>query len=691
MKDRKWNIMELWRREKAKEEVDRRKAVAKMKRMKIVIGAAAIVLGMIWSTGTKAQEEVSGPVPWVSMIQGDNNSLYVKQSDTDWFTATPNTPLGEGDQVFQDKGGRSEIYIGRGTYVRLDENTGVIFDQLNNQQVRVILTKGQAEVGNGGSSDFLLDTPGQTVAVERGSKVKVAVNDDGDSEITVKRGRARVNGGSGSVRVERGQRLTADANGGLGRLDKNPKYDGFDRFSDGRESALAAAAAPPTPVVGYMPEPVVSDLSGNGVWVNDPSYGWVWRPRVAVGWAPYRVGRWVHRPVWGWTWVSYEPWGWYPYHYGRWVTVGGGWAWAPVSVQVGWSPALVFWVQGPDYIAWQPIPYGVSVTAVYAMEPAYLYSHYVCVNCITVVRYADFGRCDYGRYARPWRGDCGASCRVVRYPDHGVRHSEFSQNQRTPRPDGYVSRGRMPAEHRVYAHQRDAQPRQGQLTSASRVQYGNAAARPMHDPGRNSEMRTRPNSGATNSPRTTSPRGPNDRTGAPANPSRASGSNDRAGNDQLNRGTPANRTNPAAPGVNRNNQPQAPKPNLERSQGSGPTGNPGTPSTRPGTGTRGRNNQVNPPANTNGNRNNRGNPNPQAKPGNESSVQPPSTTSSSNRPANTPAATTQPRNNHATDRPTVSSSSRPTSAPAARPASSTSRPSGNRNSSSNNSRSSNHR
>ncbi|MBF8260468.1 MAG: hypothetical protein HW377_2842, partial [Actinobacteria bacterium] len=80
---------------------------------------------------------------------------------------------------------------------------------------------------------------------------------------------------------------------------------------------------------------VVNELREYGEWVNVPTYGTVWRPRVAVGWSPYVYGRWAWISPYGWTWVSNEPWGWYPYRCGYWLTDPVfGWIWSPYNAFV---------------------------------------------------------------------------------------------------------------------------------------------------------------------------------------------------------------------------------------------------------------------------------------------------------------------------------------------------------------------
>src|SRR5581483_11173907 len=116
--------------------------------------------------------------------------------------------------------------------------------------------------------------------------------------------------------------------------------DSFDRWSDDRDRYLLSSRS-----YQYVSPDVygAEDLDQYGRWTTDPTYGQVWAPSVAAGWAPYRDGRWVWEDFYGWTWVSYEPWGWAPYHYGRWLYGSSGWCWYPGALHTRqyWSPAYV--------------------------------------------------------------------------------------------------------------------------------------------------------------------------------------------------------------------------------------------------------------------------------------------------------------------------------------------------------------
>jgi len=109
-------------------------------------------------------------------------------------------------------------------------------------------------------------------------------------------------------------------------------------------------------VVRSLPHQVRSyayDLADHGDWYQEPDYGYVWYPRVSVGWAPYTYGHWGYT-YYGHTWISSEPWGWAPYHYGRWGFGHRGWYWIPGAT---WGPAWVSFAIGPTWVGWSPLGY----------------------------------------------------------------------------------------------------------------------------------------------------------------------------------------------------------------------------------------------------------------------------------------------------------------------------------------------
>lgn len=133
------------------------------------------------------------------------------------------------------------------------------------------------------------------------------------------------------------------------------------------ESAPAPATVPAEAPQTVYSQPVTqvtqnyyySALSPYGAWVEIPSYGWCWRPTVAVMdpyWRPYfHGGRWLYTDS-GWYWQSSYSWGWAPFHYGTWYqSPVCGWVWAPGYT---WAPAWVTWRYTDAYCGWAPLPPG---------------------------------------------------------------------------------------------------------------------------------------------------------------------------------------------------------------------------------------------------------------------------------------------------------------------------------------------
>jgi hypothetical protein len=96
-------------------------------------------------------------------------------------------------------------------------------------------------------------------------------------------------------------------------------------------------------------------LEGKGYWVEDETYGRIWRPDatvVGVDFTPYETcGTWLWTDY-GWTYSCDWDWGWLPFHYGYWGWFDDYWAWVP---DYTWSPGWVEWRSGGGYVGWRPI------------------------------------------------------------------------------------------------------------------------------------------------------------------------------------------------------------------------------------------------------------------------------------------------------------------------------------------------
>ncbi|MGH7896270.1 MAG: DUF6600 domain-containing protein [Candidatus Binatia bacterium] len=151
---------------------------------------------------------------------------------------------------------------------------------------------------------------------------------------------------------------------------------------------LALAAAGPLPArADWDDRPDASEyeqsLSPHGYWVDDGSFGRVWRPSVGWDWRPYSDGQWIWTSY-GWTWSSYEPWAW-TFHYGNWGFSNlYGWVWAPGYV---WGPAWVNWYWGDGFVGWAPL--GIGGFAVIPSYWSYVHDYHFCAPRVNNVIVTD--------------------------------------------------------------------------------------------------------------------------------------------------------------------------------------------------------------------------------------------------------------------------------------------------------------
>jgi len=292
----------------------------------------------------------------ISLMDGD---VQIRTEDTEeWVLASINMPLRDGDRIWVPEGGKLELRLRDGTYLRLDERSALEVLTLDKDSFQFYLTEGHAYANFGGQrGSFLqMDTPVSSIRVYDRSIFKVDLSEDGLNHISVLNGSIDVESRSGKTTVKSGYTLTLKDET-YAELSPLGPPDDWETWNLERDRRLAERRPPPS----YLPEELYaysSDFDTYGRWVHVREYGYVWRPTVvvSVGWAPYRIGRWVW--VRGdYVWISHEPWGWAPYHYGRWAFVASfGWCWVPpVRGDVFWGPGFVAWVRTPTYVAWVPL------------------------------------------------------------------------------------------------------------------------------------------------------------------------------------------------------------------------------------------------------------------------------------------------------------------------------------------------
>ena len=368
--------------------------------LKAVVWLAGLI-GLAAAHYVRAQEPVVDPPGRVARLSLMDGDVSVAPAGTEeWADGVLNRPITSGDRLSVGGDGRAELQIGTAS-VHLDRSTSFEFIELDDDIMQMSLTEGVATIRVrtlGDREKIQLETPNATVYFNHPGDYTVQVDPATDRTIVrTRNGEAEVTGASKSFRVRADEEgtftgldgLTAD----IGRITPRTPFESWANDRDRRGDNSEAARYVSREVVGY------EDLDGQGEWINEPSYGYVWRPTYVVSdWAPYRYGRWGWVAPWGWTWIDAAPWGFAPFHYGRWAFVSSHWCWVPGPryVRPYYAPALVGWVGGPTVsvsvgfgsVGWFPLaPHEVYVPW-YRHTPRYVrhvnVSNTIIVNNVNV-------------------------------------------------------------------------------------------------------------------------------------------------------------------------------------------------------------------------------------------------------------------------------------------------------------------
>jgi FecR protein len=367
----------------------------------------------------------------VSFVQGDVSSQV--GGNGDWVALTVNAPISPGDRVATAANSRTEIQLDAANILRLSNNTTANVVSLNRTGIQVQIGQGLASytVVRDSDANPEIDTPNAAIHPNGAGDLRIAVDSDSETKITVRSGSADISTPQGSTHVERGQMITVQGTDDPQyRVDAAPGADGWDSWNDDRDRHVLSAQS------WHKTDPYYTgseDLDTYGTWSEVPDYGHVWTPsNPDPNWAPYRAGRWVWTPYYGWTWVSTEPWGWAPYHYGRWFVYGGRWSWWPGPVAAYpayypvWAPAYV------SFFGWGGGGFGIGVGFGFGFGS---------------VGWFPIGPCDW---FHPWWGGWGRGYHTYGFGDINRFHQGFGPlagdrfgGRRFSNVDGLAHDGRL--------------------------------------------------------------------------------------------------------------------------------------------------------------------------------------------------------------------------------------------------------
>ncbi len=296
-----------------------------------------------------------GPVRMGRISYKQGNVEWRPSENVDWSAATWNLPIRQGAQVWVNSGGKAEIQFDDGSRLRLGNGTiatlQTLYSDHSGEFTEIKLNTGLASLTLvNKNSVYQIDSPLTSIKAQGPCKLRVGVGND--VEVSVRKGKAQIEGTQGSAPLRFGQYARISNSTAPYQVEDLPRNDNWDNFNENRDQIYDHPSQ-------YVPENiglVAGDLNGYGDWRADRSYGHVWYPKVhRADWRPYHDGRWVWVDPFGWTWVADEPWGWTPSHYGSWIHNSNGWGWAPGPRHQYWSPAVVHFSTYNDNVAWVPL------------------------------------------------------------------------------------------------------------------------------------------------------------------------------------------------------------------------------------------------------------------------------------------------------------------------------------------------
>jgi hypothetical protein len=287
--------------------------------------------------------------------------------ETDWVPADVNRALTNGDKIWVEQGGRTEMQTVNST-IRLNGHTNFSFLTVEGDTTQIQLSLGSMLIrlkGLDENETYEVDTPQVAFTLLRPGIYRVEVDEAGNTTvITVRGGDGETTADGKAAPLHTNEQVTITGNPAAYNKHGAPNPDEFDDWANTRDRAQDSSVSVKMVAPGVVG---ATDLDVAGAWRPAPIYGNVWFPNgLVAGWAPYRFGHWGFVDPWGWTWIDDAPWGYAPFHYGRWVMVGGMWGWAPgpIAVTAIYSPALVGFIGGvevvgmADPVSWVALGWG---------------------------------------------------------------------------------------------------------------------------------------------------------------------------------------------------------------------------------------------------------------------------------------------------------------------------------------------
>src|ERR1700691_1160832 len=155
------------------------------KRLKLSLWSA--VLAVLLSTAAldkyaTAQDDQEDPPSRVARLGYMEGSVtFQPAGENDWVDAVENRPMTTGDKLWADKASRAELQLGSAV-IRLSENTGVSFLNLDDNTVQLQVSSGAISVRVrrlDQDDDFEVDTPNLAFTISEPGSYRLNASEDG--------------------------------------------------------------------------------------------------------------------------------------------------------------------------------------------------------------------------------------------------------------------------------------------------------------------------------------------------------------------------------------------------------------------------------------------------------------------------------------------------------------------------------
>lgn len=190
---------------------------------------------------TRDKYLISAKAGGINLVTG--NVTVVREGATDQQTVTDQDNLERGDVVTTGAGGRVEVLLNPGSYLRVAENSEFELADTSLDRLRMKVSRGSAIIeavgADGAEVQLYVETPQTSITIVKRGIYRINVLPNGLTELLVLKGRALV---GATAQVVKGNKKIVVGGGAVAQVTKLDKKDrdSFDLWSRERAEYLAS-------------------------------------------------------------------------------------------------------------------------------------------------------------------------------------------------------------------------------------------------------------------------------------------------------------------------------------------------------------------------------------------------------------------------------------------------------------------